>query len=230
MKGYVTTEWGQVHYWQEGQTGPTLVLFHESPLSGRVFERALPLLARTVQAYAFDTPGFGNSDPPEGPLEVTEYARRLLRAIDTLGVGRFALAGVHTGAAIALEVTLQAGESRVSHLVLSGIPLLTDEERRTLQSLITAPELHPDGSHLPQVWNSRVRSWGKDAPVELLHMGAIEMLRVYLRYHWAYPSVFSYDPGPGLSRLSCPVLLINAELDRLAQADVSAVKLVRSGS
>ncbi|QKW35544.1 hypothetical protein HUT06_17120 [Actinomadura sp. NAK00032] len=44
--GYADTEWGQVHYRRSGGAGPWIGLFHESPLSSRVFEDVLPPLGR----------------------------------------------------------------------------------------------------------------------------------------------------------------------------------------
>ena len=58
-----------------------VVLFHESPLSSWIFERALPLLGQKLRAFAFDTPGYGHSEPPEYPLEIEAYAERLLAAV-----------------------------------------------------------------------------------------------------------------------------------------------------
>src|SRR5690554_3946820 len=116
MRAYVNTRWGQVHLRREGESGKALVLPHESPLSSTVYEPVLPLLGKRNTAIAFDTPGYGMSDgPPEGS-EIPDYAATLLEAIDALGVGDFAAAGVHTGASLAVQLAVQALE-RVTHLV-----------------------------------------------------------------------------------------------------------------
>jgi len=62
--GYVEARWGQVHYRASGSSGPWVALFHESPLSTAAFESVLQLLGTTCRAVAFDTPGYGQSDPP----------------------------------------------------------------------------------------------------------------------------------------------------------------------
>ena len=38
-KGYVDTDFGQIHYIEDGGAGPRLLLFHETALSAREFER-----------------------------------------------------------------------------------------------------------------------------------------------------------------------------------------------
>jgi pimeloyl-ACP methyl ester carboxylesterase len=127
-RGYVTTRWGQVHLRRAGDAGPAVVLLHESPLSSAVYQEALPYLGADVRAIAFDTPGYGMSDGPEGIMEIPDYAATLLEAVDALGVDRFAVAGVHTGASLAVQLAVQAPE-RVTHAILSGVPVWTEEER-----------------------------------------------------------------------------------------------------
>src|SRR5215470_1843015 len=128
MRGYAATRWGQVHYRHEGERGPAIVCLHEAPLSSAIYEPALPLLGRSFRAWALDTPGHGFSDPPPRPPSIEEYGAVLLEAVDALGIDRFVLAGCHTGVDIGLEVTRQAGAGRVTHAVLSGVPLLRPDE------------------------------------------------------------------------------------------------------
>ncbi|MFC1822618.1 alpha/beta fold hydrolase [Thermodesulfobacteriota bacterium] len=230
MKGYVTTSMGQVHYRTEGKCGEYLVLLHEYPLSSRMFEKAILLLGKYFRVFALDIPGYGESDPPDGSIGIPDYAHWLLEALDTLGVQRFALAGVHTGAAIALELALEAGDNRLTHLILSGIPLLSPEQQKKFLSALEEPDVRADGIHLIKVWQSRLKNYGEDAALDLLQMGAVDILKIYERYHWAYLSVFQYDPGPRLSQVSCPILFLNGEHDRLAACDAEAVKLVKGGT
>ena len=43
--GYADTPLGQVHY-REAGSGPAIVLLHESPISGRIYEPSLPFLGQ----------------------------------------------------------------------------------------------------------------------------------------------------------------------------------------
>ena len=204
-----------------------VVLFHESPLSSWIFERALPLLGQKLRAFAFDTPGYGHSEPPEYPLEIEAYAERLLAAVDGLGVDSFAVAGTHTGASIAVEVAAQAGKTRITHAVLSGVPLLTPEERERLLSS-WAPDLPLDehGRHFDWAWKRYKQSFGPDAPLELVNGAAISVTANHDKYNWGYKAAFRYDPEPALRRLSCPVLFLTPEGDGLAEADRTAAEFM----
>ena len=86
MRGYVDFRWGQAHYRAYGESGPPLVLLHESPQSSDILQWALPPLGERLRAYAFDTPGYGLSDPPPEAQEIPVYAEATLEAIDALGL------------------------------------------------------------------------------------------------------------------------------------------------
>ena len=229
MKGYLDTAQGQIHYRRAGGGGPHLLLFHQWPLSSVEFERALPLLAARFTVFAFDLPGHGCSDPPPAPIAFAGYVDRLWQAVEALGPARFVVAGAHTGAGIALELALRAGPARATHAVFSGIPILPDELKGPLRERLRGLVPTADGSHLAEVWQGRLRSWGADAPAELLHLGAVEILRAPAHHHWAILSVLDYDPIPSLGKLTCPALFLNGEGDSLARADADAARMVADG-
>lgn len=229
MRGYAMGLWGQVHYRRGGNDGPDIVLFHESPLSSLVYEPALQHLPGDVRGWAFDTPGYGNSDPPPTEqVEIPDYAAALLRAIDDLGIGRFIAVGTHTGASLAVQVAVQAPH-RVSGLVLSGVPLFTDEERSNyLASWAPPVEIDPEGGHLDWAWRRYQRIWG--GPPALIHMGSMLLLQNHKRYHWAYNAAFRYDPEPDLKTLEQRTLFFTAEADLLIESDREAVTLMRDAT
>ncbi|MCS6802720.1 MAG: alpha/beta fold hydrolase [Chloroflexota bacterium] len=227
-RGYLAAPTGRIHYRHAGPDGddaPALVLFHESPLSSVIFERALPLLGERLRVWAFDTPGYGLSDPPPAPLEIPEYARWLLQGIDALGIDRFAAGGGHTGASLAIEVAALAGPERVSCVILSGVPLLAPEERAEYLAN-WAPEmvLDADGAYLRWAWERYQRIWGPDDPA-LNTLAIIQLLQVWDRYSWAYNAAFRHDPAPSLATLACPILLLNSEDDLLNFTDPRALEL-----
>jgi pimeloyl-ACP methyl ester carboxylesterase len=225
-RGYVDTGWGQVHYRACGDSGPWIGLFHESPLSSRVFEDILPVLGRRARAVAFDTPGYGASDPPPGPgFEITDYGRVLAEAAAGIGMERPVLAGVHSGASLALAA---AAHLPAAGLALSGVPLFTPEERAGFIAGWT-PEAPLDdrGSQFTWAVERYLRSWGPDLPRELLHLAVVELMRVADRYEWGYQAAFRFDPSEALAAADVPVLLLNAEFDRLAPKDALALDLAR---
>ena len=142
---------------------------------------------------------------------------------------RFAVAGVHTGASLALEVARQAGPERVSGAILSGVALLTHDERAEyLRSWAPPLELDSEGHYLDWALARYRRIWGEDAPPELLHQGVMAILTNYARYNWAYIAAFKYDPTPALREVSYPILLLNAEHDLLQQTDSRVAQLVKA--
>jgi pimeloyl-ACP methyl ester carboxylesterase len=221
MRGYADTRWGQVHYRREGDGGKTIVLLHESPLSSKVYEPVLPLLGGRHTAIAFDTPGYGMSDGPRGPAEIPDYAATLLEAIDALGIREFVPVGVHTGASLAVQLAIQASD-RVSHVVLSGVPVWPPDERAWyLENWAPDVEVAGDGSHFRWAWERYERIW--KGPAQMCHLGAAHLLANLDRYNVGYRAAFRYDPEPDLPSIRCPVLLLTAENDLLIESDRKAV-------
>ncbi|MEU8250577.1 alpha/beta hydrolase [Nonomuraea sp. NPDC048916] len=226
--GYAETEWGQVHYRRNGDSGPWIGLFHESPLSSRVYEDVLPLLGRHARAIAFDTPGYGASDPPPSRhTEIPDYARVLAQAASRIGMERPVLGGVHTGASLAIE-TAAALPGGAGGLVLSGVPLFNVAERASYLSQWT-PEVPFDDQGTQFRWGVERyrRIWGADVPPEMLHLAVVELMRTRDRYDWAYQAAFRHDPAASLAAGRAPVLLLDAEFDLLADKDALALELAR---
>jgi pimeloyl-ACP methyl ester carboxylesterase len=224
--GYADTDWGQVHYRINGDSGPWIGLFHESPLSARVYEDVLPVLGRHARAVAFDTPGYGASDPPPGPgFEIPDYARVLAQAAAWIGMERPVLGGVHTGASLAIAA---AARLPASGLALSGVPLFDDEERAAFQANWTpgAP-IDAAGSQFGWAIERYLRVWGPDVSPRMLHLAVVELTRIADRYEWAYQAAFRYDPSDALAAADVPVLLLDAESDMLAPKDPLAMELAR---
>jgi pimeloyl-ACP methyl ester carboxylesterase len=225
-RAFAQTPYGQVHYRFSGDSSsPPVILFHESPVSGQIYEHALPLLGKHFFAVAPDTPGYGDSEPPETPLEIPGYAARLLSFIRELGLKSPSLVGCHTGASIAIEVATQA-PSLVHKLVLMGVALYTAEERKEMLATWMPPfEPKSDGSHLQWLWERYQRIYGADTPPGLLHSAVAQFLKAGERYDWAYQAAFRYDPTPALRNLKQPVLFLVAENDLLAYKNEEAIAI-----
>lgn len=213
-KGYVDTRFGQLHYRTDGDSGPYLFLIHMTPLSSRQCEPCLPYLGKATRAYAFDNPGYGDSDPPPGPLSIGGYAERLLEAIRQITPGKFAVGGFGTGAAIALDIERRAKGS-VSHIFLCGTPLYNPDQLREKSALVGAPLLSSDGSHLMRAWAERQIHWGADLDPALLNRLTADVAIVYERYHWGLLAVEDFVSSGQteilLDQLSCPALFLSSD-------------------
>ena len=226
---YAETALGQVHY-REAGSGPPVILLHESPISGRIYEAALSVLGRSVRAIAPDTPGYGGSTPPPEPLSIDGYSQRMALFLDALGLDRVALVGHHTGGAIATQLAADLEDRRVPALVVLGACIFSDEERPWyLESYLEPFEPDPEGGHLSWLWARYQRIWGKDTPAELLHLATTEFLRAGKRYSWAYRAAFTFEAERVLPQVPCPTLYLVTEGDILRSKNEAAVELTPKG-
>lgn len=100
--------------------GPDVVFVHGWPLHGLTWRHITHHLAQEYRCHVFDLPGTGATrSPAELSHRVSHHARRVLAAIDTLGIERFALVGHNSGAAVSRFVAAEAGE-RVWANVVAG--------------------------------------------------------------------------------------------------------------
>jgi len=113
------TPGGAVCYTDEGpRDAPALLCLHGVPGSVRDFRYLAPQLTEAVRVIRIDLPGFGCSAVQPEPLDSLPARGRVALAVaDTLGIGRFALAGHSMGGAAALTASASAPD-RVGRLVL----------------------------------------------------------------------------------------------------------------
>jgi pimeloyl-ACP methyl ester carboxylesterase len=208
-KGYVDGPDGQVHYREEGE-GEPLLLLHQTASSGQQYLAAFPhLAAGGRRVIAMDTPGYGMSDLPPGDPSVDGYVDAALALLDALGIERTAALGHHTGATIALHLGW-AHPERVSHLVLNGTPLYTAEERPKLLGRLPteAPPIEEDGSHLLEPWKRRLRVTVGWTDLDVMQRRVTEMLSVRDHAWYGYRAVFPYPFEDRLRELKVPTLLL----------------------
>lgn len=223
-RGYVDGRYGQVHYRESG-AGTPLLLLHQSPVSGIMFDAALPHLAAAgLRAVAIDTPGFGNSDAPPGPVEIADYGDALAPVLDAFGWDRVAILGHHTGAAIAASFAARH-PARVDRLILNGVPLFTGEELAFFRTFAFGPiEPQADGSHLTSAWAQRVRATPGWTDIEAMHRYVVEMLRHHRTYWWGFKAALAYDIAPDLRAIACPTLVLTNSGEDLYEASCRAAE------
>jgi pimeloyl-ACP methyl ester carboxylesterase len=181
-------------------------------------------LADRFTVFAFDTPGFGWSDPLRmSRPDAADFGAALIATFDALGIASAPVYGSHTGAAIAVAAAI-GHPARIPALVLDGYALFTPAE----QAEATANYLMPirpewDGSHLAALW-SRVKDqftffpWylRSDAgrlprglvPLDVLQDVIVDFLAAGDNYRPAYAAAFRYAATEGLRDLTVPTTIV----------------------
>jgi pimeloyl-ACP methyl ester carboxylesterase len=178
---------------------------------------------------AFDTPGYGMSDPPPGPLSIEAYAAAFEDGLEALGMeGPLDVYGFHTGTFLAAELAL-ANPARIGRLALTGIPSRTPQERaERLAACRATPGPTDDGEgifeRLRGVWDVTVTQRHPGVPIERAAAMFADRAKPLHRYWWAYNGVWSYEPEKRLPLVRQQVLL--AQPDELIKPQsLAAVKL-----
>jgi pimeloyl-ACP methyl ester carboxylesterase len=230
-RAYFECRYGQLHVHNaipEGggfDEGTSLLCFHQSPMSGRVFGPLLALMGRDRSVYAPDTPGFGCSDaPPERP-RIADYAAAMIDFIDLMRLRTVDLLGYHTGSAIATEVAI-ARPQVVRRVVLVAVPVLTAEERAAFARSPWPVPIEEDGGHLTKEWQRSLYWRGPGVTLEMLARGFAEKLHNGPQAWWGANAVMQYPAVERLPLLTQPTLVLRPK-DDLWEATARARGLLR---
>ena len=215
-RSIVDTPHGQVHVRISEGEGRPLLLLHQSPRSGRMFEPLMERLGRPTMAP--DRIGYGFSDP--GPAEPTieTYAESTMAVVDNAGWSAFDVLGIHTGSMEAVAIGVGRPE-RVNRVAIVAVPVFSPEEAAEIASMYAEPRAVPveDGSHLLEYWRARL-VW-RDPPYDLRHLQTltVEEMLVGERAHVAYRAVVGWPMRDNLDRLAAPLVVFAPHDDLVVQ-------------
>lgn len=227
-RGYADYPEGQLHYrrWGSNFERTTWVLLHHSASDSRSLEKlGDALAAKGHAAFAFDTPGFGMSDPIE-VASIAGFAEAIKVGIASLGIERWSVFGHHTGASIALRIAAEA-EDCVDRAVLSGILLPNPGDRERLSVALKPLPIDSAGSHLMSAWE-RVSRYTPAAPLEVLTRETVALLSAKSP-ELVYEDVMRYDSRADLARVSAAVLVLCGSDEFLAGSTPEAGALAYDG-
>lgn len=248
---------GQVHYRslpaepgaEQGAQRP-LVMLHLSPASSRSLEPLMLALRAAGHAgpiLAPDTLGNGDSArPAHADADIAYFADSMVRMADALGLATFDLYGSHTGARIACEIAASRPD-RVGALVLSGITEY-DAETQALYTGSYVPRVEPDEYGRQMVWGfhfvrdqhlfapyfrreAAFRLTRDVPPPDVLHEGALDILKALDTYHIPYLAAFAYPTRARAAQVRSPALLMQPEWGppKLNQAAAEIAALMPEG-
>ena len=207
-RGYFECRYGQLHVHNSipsgggFEEGTPLLCLHQSPHSGRVFERFLAVAGAGRSIFAPDLPGFGDSDPPPPRAGVAEHAAAIGDFLDAMRLRQIDLLGHRFGALVATELAA-ARPAQVRRIVLVSPPLAADSVEPQPAAVPAA-----DGSHLLEEWRRAVAYCGPNAPPELAASVLAERLRNGTQAVAAAAAERSYPLRPRLAQLSAPLLVL----------------------
>lgn len=208
-RAYADGRFGQVHYRIAGgnEGRPPLMIFHQSPSSGRNFEHLMTHLSADRTVVAMDTPGFGDSDAPDEPPTIDDYAAVAGELGDALGFETVDVFGDHTGTKVAVELARQRPR-QVRRLAMNAAMVFPATDRAQQQAIIEKEKPKPppeDGSHQHGHWQ-RLAKFYEGSPLELLNRDFAEMLKGGARKWFGHNASFSYDMAEGLACVPHAVL------------------------
>lgn len=196
--------------------GVAVVLLHSLGGSAGDWTTEIERISRLHRAIAIDLPGFGESAAFSGPVGLTSYADAVLRALDKLGVDRFAIVGLSMGGMVALQIAARE-PGRCIGLVLASTTAAVDESIKgvlaTCDEAIAAGgmELFAEGM-VPQIFGSEAL----EDPTP-----AVQAYVARLRssdpdgFGRAAFAIASHDVTERLSEVSCPTLIVHGDGDVL---------------
>ncbi|HJN04810.1 MAG TPA: alpha/beta hydrolase [Alphaproteobacteria bacterium] len=208
-----------------------VALFHGSPGSARSFDRLIRDLAESRAVIAPDTLGQGDSSAPNvDEPDMAYIADAAWRAIEAAwpGFDKIDLFGTHTGARIALEISL-AHPERVGKLILDGMSAgVSAANRKYAAKLAEPPPIDLEGTQFLTVFNTLRDAhlfwpyYERDAehrrPTGLpsaaaLHERTVDILKGLLTAHHAYRAAVLYPADEQLPKITVPTLVTCARND-----------------
>jgi pimeloyl-ACP methyl ester carboxylesterase len=116
---YLDVGHSELAYYRFGDTGPDLFFVHGWPVDSRTFRHVLPFLTSRFRCHLVDLPGAGRTRcSDDSQIDIAVHGATVRRAIDQLGLKRFALVAHDSGGVVARVAA--AGDPRVTSLVVAG--------------------------------------------------------------------------------------------------------------
>src|SRR5436190_9400737 len=95
-----------LHYLSAGH-GPPLILLHGYAETSRMWKPIIPVLAERFTVIAPDLPGIGDSEIPQGPIDMVTAAARIRALVNGLGMNRARVVGHDIGLMVAYAYAAQ---------------------------------------------------------------------------------------------------------------------------
>ncbi len=222
QKSHVVIDGRRVAY-QSAGSGPAVVLLHGIGGNATQWRAQLEGLLDEFELVAWDTPGYGESDDPDGDWRMADYAEVLVKLLDHLRFDRVHLIGQSWGGVLAQEF-MRGHADRVRSLVLSdtfpGDACRPETERNAslqgrLKALETMTPAEMATSRLPMLVPEGTSQTVKDeveAMLAMIHPSGYRQAAIALHHS---------DERDVLSTIDVPTLVIAGEHDHIVPLHLS---------
>ena len=183
-----------------------------SPASGVIYENWLAEMGQDRLALAPDTPGFGMSDPPTAPPEISDYAAAMGHLMDQLGITEFDVMGYHTGSKISVELARQRPE-QVKHLVLISAPVYPEDALNRQRADFAHAPPDPEGEFLVAEWKGLLRWAGPGETLDDIMIRFPDFMKGGDKKPWGHRAAFAYTYPENLKDVQQPILVLNTNDD-----------------
>ena len=177
-----------------------------------MYQFILPLLAKDRLVMAFDTPGYGNSDPPSEQPAINDYAEALVSAIKQLtDAQNIDVLGHLTGSFIAIDMAV-THPNYVRRVVLSRSPVFSEEMRTRgiamFKDLHAQQQADPTGQYFIESLQTTLNRLKPGDP--LAHAIGVYTDSLMSGKDWVFGEVaaFSFRADVQMPKITQPVLYI----------------------
>jgi pimeloyl-ACP methyl ester carboxylesterase len=230
-RAYASCRFGQLHYRVVSPPKPLfapLLMFHQTPTSGRCYEGLVAEMGRDRITIAVDTPGFGLSDPPPHAPTIADYAGAMHDLLDVLEFDSLDLLGDHTGSKIAVGLALR-DPARVRRVVLNGAPVYSDAELKALREKDHDVEtIGAAGEHILARWRWAMSQRQASTPLGAVLLEVAESLRAGSNVWHGHHAAFGFQHRDNLPNVHQRLLILRAR-DDLWGPTGRAKPLIRNG-
>jgi non-heme chloroperoxidase len=204
-----------IPYVEQGdRAGIPLVLLHGITDSWRSFEGLLPLLPRSIRAFALSQRGHGDADRPEGGYRPRDFAADVAAFMDAVGLESAVIVGHSMGSFVAQRFALDYPE-RVRGLALMGSGATIHRSQEAIEFRNVVSNLQ-DPIDPEFVRDFQVSTLTRPVPEGLLDMAVSESLKVPARvWRASLDGMFDDDHSSELRRIAAPTVVLWGDGDSL---------------
>jgi len=198
--------------------GIPLLCLHATAYSSRSFLPLMKAYGDRRHVLAIDAPGYGESDGPQHPVSIAEYAAAIA---ESLPYNVFDIFGYHTGVVLGVELAIRK-PTAVKSVTFMGVPYFAPLGFQAWKArLAKAHHLSDDLEQFQERWQWLVTDRPKGMSLERAFDNFVDELRAWPQGYWAHRALFEYDCEARFPRLQQPVKVLNpashlADASRLA--------------